>query len=168
MSESCTSGSVGGGGWVTTGSTRKPTAASFGFAYASGGGSPRAFGFHGKKTVGIQPIEETTMWYSAVGCLVTLTLNLLAAPLTVTAQRPTTIPRVGFIGPSSATAAGHFLDAFRQGLRDLGYVEGETIAIEVRWAEGLADRFPDLIAELIRLKVDVLVVGAAAGALAAK
>jgi len=108
------------------------------------------------------------MWCSAVGCIATLILSLLVVPLTSQAQRPTTIPRIGFIGPSSATAAGHFLDAFRQGLRDLGYVEGETIAVEVRWAEGVADRFPDLIAELIRLKVDVLVVGAAAGALAAK
>jgi len=53
-------------------------------------------------------------------------------------------------------------------LRDLGYVEGENIAIEARWAEGSAERFPHLIAELIRLKIDVMVVGGAAGALAAK
>jgi putative ABC transport system substrate-binding protein len=69
---------------------------------------------------------------------------------------------------AGAAVSCHFLDAFRQGLHDLGYVEGETIALEVRWAEGLADRFPALIAELMQRKVDVLVVGAAAGALAAK
>jgi putative ABC transport system substrate-binding protein len=108
------------------------------------------------------------MWYSAVGCLVTLALSLLVEPRTSLAQRPTTLPRVGFIGASSATTAGPYLDAFRQGLHALGYVEGETIALEARWADGVADRFPALIAELMRLKVDVLVVGAAAGALAAK
>jgi putative ABC transport system substrate-binding protein len=103
-----------------------------------------------------------------IGLIVTLALGILAVPLTSQAQRQSTIPRVGFIHPTSATATGQFLDAFRQGLRDLGYVEGETIALEVRWAEGLAERFPDLIAELMRLKIDVLVVAAAAGALAAK
>jgi putative tryptophan/tyrosine transport system substrate-binding protein len=108
------------------------------------------------------------MWWRLLGGIVTLTLSLLVVPFTAQAQRPTTIPRVGVILPTSATAAGHHLDAFRQGLRDLGYVEGETIALEVRWAEGVAERFPDLIAELLRLQVDILVVGSAAGALAAK
>jgi putative tryptophan/tyrosine transport system substrate-binding protein len=109
------------------------------------------------------------MWCSAVGCIATLILSLLVMPYTSQAQRPTTIPRVGFIHPTSAAAGGgYILDAFRQGLHDLGYVEGETITLEVRWAEGLADRLPDLIADLLRLKVDALVVSAAAGALAAK
>ena len=84
------------------------------------------------------------------------------------AQQTKKVPRIGFIGASSSSTAGHNLEAFRRGLRDLGYVEGENIAIEARWAEGLAERFPHLIAELIQLKVDVLVIGSAAGALAAK
>ena len=84
------------------------------------------------------------------------------------AQQPKKIPRVGFIGASSSSAASHYLEAFRRGLRELGYIEGKNITIEVRWAEGSAERFPHLIAEMIGLKVDVLVVSAAAGALAAK
>ena len=109
------------------------------------------------------------MWYSAVGCLATLILSLLMLPCTSQAQRPMPVPRIGFIHPTSVAAGGgYILDAFRQGLRDFGYVEGETITLEVRWTEGLADRFPVLIAEFVRLKVDVLVVAAEAGALAAK
>ena len=84
------------------------------------------------------------------------------------AQQAKKIPCVGFIGASSSSVSGHFLEAFRQGLRDLGYVEGKNIAIETRWAEGSGERFPHLIAELIQLKVDVMVVSGAAGALAAK
>jgi putative ABC transport system substrate-binding protein len=84
------------------------------------------------------------------------------------AQQPKKAYRIGFISPSSPTVAAQNLEAFRSGLHDLGYVEGENIAVETRWAEGSAERFSELIAELVRLKVDVLVVGGAAGALAAK
>ncbi|MBI2534062.1 MAG: ABC transporter substrate-binding protein [Deltaproteobacteria bacterium] len=84
------------------------------------------------------------------------------------AQQPKKVPRIGFISPLSSSTGGANLEAFRQGLRDLGYRERENIHIEVRWAEGSAERLPHLIAELIRLKVDVLVIGGAAGALAAK
>jgi putative ABC transport system substrate-binding protein len=93
---------------------------------------------------------------------------LVVATAVVQAQQPKKVSRVGFIGASSPSTAGNWLEAFRQGLRDLGYIEGENITIEVRWAEGSAERFPQLIAELVRLKVDVMVVSAAAGALAAK
>jgi ABC-type uncharacterized transport system substrate-binding protein len=86
----------------------------------------------------------------------------------VEAQQAKKLPRVGFIGASSPSTASQWLEAFRQGLRDLGYVEGENLAIEVRWAEGSAERFPHLIAEMVRLKVDVILVSAATGALAAK
>jgi hypothetical protein len=82
------------------------------------------------------------MWCSAVGGIATLLLSLLVVPCTSQAQRPTPIPRIGFIHPTAAAAGGDILDAFRQGLHDLGYVEGETIALEVRWAEGVADRLP--------------------------
>ena len=84
------------------------------------------------------------------------------------AQQPKKVPRIGFISPSSSSTAGPNLEAFRHGLRDLGYFERENIHIEVRWAEGSAEPLPHIIAELIRLKVDVLVIGGAAGALAAK
>ena len=95
-------------------------------------------------------------------------LFILGSANLVEAQQPARVPRIGFISPSSSSAAGRNLEALRQGLRELGYVEGKNIAIEDRWAEGSAERFPYLIAELIQLKVDVLVIGGASGALAAK
>jgi putative ABC transport system substrate-binding protein len=98
----------------------------------------------------------------------TVTGGLLAAPLVAEAQTPGKTPRIGFVEAGSRSANQHFLDAFRQGLRDLRYVEGQTIVIEDRWADGRPDRLPDLIAELIRLKVDVLVVASTPGADAAK
>ncbi|HEX9455745.1 MAG TPA: ABC transporter substrate-binding protein [Candidatus Binatia bacterium] len=84
------------------------------------------------------------------------------------AQQPKQVSRIGFIGASTPSTGGHYLEALRQGLRELGYVEGKNIAIEIRWAEGSAERFPHLIAQLSQLKVDILVVSAASGALAAK
>ena len=79
----------------------------------------------------------------------------------VAAQQPVKVSRIGFLGfPSpSANAARH--EAFRQGLRELGYVEGKNIVIEWRFAEGKLDRGPALAAELVRLKVDVIVTGGA-------
>ena len=78
------------------------------------------------------------------------------------------MPRIGFLGVSTPTAWAPRVDAFRAGLRDLGYVEGKNIAIEFRFAEGQYDRLPELAAELVRLKVDVIVTHSAPGALAAK
>ena len=84
------------------------------------------------------------------------------------AQQPKKVPRIGFVAMTSAAAGGQNLEAFRQGLRDLGYIEGANITIEQRWAEGWAERVSDLINELIRLKVDMIVVSSATGAVAAK
>jgi len=84
-----------------------------------------------------------------------LVLSLLAAPLAASAQQPAKIPRVGLLRPG--VPPDPYVDVFRQGLRDLGYVEGQTIAIEYRWAEGRSARFPLLAAELVHLKVDVIV-----------
>jgi putative ABC transport system substrate-binding protein len=83
-------------------------------------------------------------------------------------QQPTKIPRIGFISPASSPMAAPNLEALRQGLRESGYIEGKSIVIEARWAEGSAERFPQLIAELNQLKVDVIVIGAVTGAIAAK
>jgi putative ABC transport system substrate-binding protein len=99
-------------------------------------------------------------------CLVTVLL--LASVHLAQAQHAKKVHRIGFISPSSSATAGANLEAFRQALRDLGYVESENIAIEIRWAEGSEERFPHLITELVRLKIDVIVVGGAIGALAAK
>jgi putative ABC transport system substrate-binding protein len=86
-----------------------------------------------------------------------LALAVLATPLAPQAQQPTKVPRIGLLGGGSASANAVRIDAFRQGLRELGYVEGKNIVIEELWAEGKADRLPVLVAELVRLKVDVIV-----------
>src|SRR4030095_3772095 len=75
------------------------------------------------------------------------------------AQQPTKIPRIGFLSAVSPSSISPRTEAFRQGLRELGYVEGKSIVIEYRWAEGKCDRLPDLAAELVRLKVDVILSG---------
>jgi len=77
----------------------------------------------------------------------------------VQAQQPSKIPRIGFLTVSSASALAARIDAFRQGLRELGKLEGKNIVIEWRSAEGKPDRVPALAAELVRLKVDILVTG---------
>jgi len=91
-----------------------------------------------------------------MGLGVVLVLTVLA-PRVAEAQQPGKVPRIGLLGGGSASAAAGRIDAFRQGLRDLGYVEGKTIVIEQMWAEGKLDRIPALAADLVRLKVDAIV-----------
>jgi putative ABC transport system substrate-binding protein len=93
---------------------------------------------------------------------------LVAMPLAAEAQAPSKLPRVGIVGATSPAVGRPSMDAFRQGLRELGYIEGQSIVIEERWAEGQLERFADLIADLLRLNVDVIVVASSAGARAAK
>ena len=97
----------------------------------------------------------------------TLTGGLLAAPLAAEAQPAAKVARIGFLSTSLA-ANPHLTDAFGQGLRDLGYVEGRTVVIEYRDAEGNLERLPALAAELVALKVDVIVSPNTPAALAAK
>jgi putative ABC transport system substrate-binding protein len=78
------------------------------------------------------------------------------------------LPSVGFMGNSTAVLEANLVDAFRNGLRELGYEEGRNIVIEYRWAEGDYDRFPELVAELIAAKVDVIVTAGTPAALAVK
>jgi putative ABC transport system substrate-binding protein len=73
------------------------------------------------------------------------------------AQQPTKIPRIGYLGGFPLSASAARIEAFRQGLRELGYMEGKNIAIEYRYAEGKLDRLPALAAELVRFKVNVIV-----------
>ena len=108
------------------------------------------------------------MWYSAVGCRVTLALSMLVAPLAAVAQPPVKVPRIGWLSLGAPSANPYLLDAFRQGLRELGWVEGQNIVIESRYAEGQLDRLSDLAAEFVRLKVDVILVGNPFAAWAAK
>src|SRR4029450_8344275 len=95
------------------------------------------------------------MWCSAVGVIVTLTLSLLTAPLAATAQQQGKVPRIGILTPASE-ASTSLWEAFRQGLRDLGYVEGKTISLEYRFAAGKNERLPELAAELVRLKLEII------------
>jgi len=82
--------------------------------------------------------------------------GIVAAPFAAEAQQAAKVPRIGFLAGSLA-GGPHLPEAFRQGLRDLGYVEGPNVVIEYRDAEGKYDRFPALAAELVALKVDVIV-----------
>ena len=82
---------------------------------------------------------------------------LFAALPSAEAQQPTKVPRIGYLAAGSPSAIAARTEAFRQGLRELGYVEGKNIVIEWRYAEGKLDRLPALAAELVRLKVDVIV-----------
>ncbi len=92
--------------------------------------------------------------------------SLASAPLV--AQTATRTPRVGYLFSFKPAEGQHLWEACRQGLRELGYVEGRNIIVEPRWAEGQYDRLSELAAELIRLKVDVIVVAATPGSLAVK
>jgi putative ABC transport system substrate-binding protein len=93
---------------------------------------------------------------------------LLAAPLTIEAQQPGKVPRIGYFAQNSAELGQRTLAAFRQGLRERGWVEGRNVIVEIRFADGRVDRFPALIAELIRLGVDVIVTTSSATTWAAK
>jgi putative ABC transport system substrate-binding protein len=99
-----------------------------------------------------------TMWGNTIGGIVTLILSLLTAPLTSQAQHAAHVPRLGLLIPSAVSAVASRIEAFRHGLRDLGYVEGRNITLEYRFADGQADRLPALVAELVRLPVDILVI----------
>jgi putative ABC transport system substrate-binding protein len=92
-----------------------------------------------------------------------------AWPLSARAQQPPgSIPRVAFLGAESASTNRHFFDAFRQGMREHGYVDGQNVTLLERWGEGRNERFPELIAELLGLRTNVIVAISASAALAAK
>jgi len=91
-----------------------------------------------------------------------------AWPLAARAQQAGKLPTIGFLGANTASAQRQWTDAFVQRLSQLGWIEGRTIAIEYRWAEGRFERSPALIAELVQFKVDVIVTHATANVIAAK
>ena len=111
------------------------------------------------------PGEKITS--KTINCLA-LSALLFALSLPAQAQQPPNIPRIGYLGATSLTANAARVEAFRQGLRELGYVEGKNIVIELRSAEGEQDRLPALVAELVRLKVDIIVSGGPSVTRAAK
>jgi putative ABC transport system substrate-binding protein len=103
-----------------------------------------------------------------LGLVVALALGMLLVSLTADAQPGGKVARIGFLGARSASDTSPQLDAFRQGLSELGRVEGQNIVIDYRFAEGRSDRLPDLAAELVRLKLDIIVAVGASGVAAAK
>ena len=106
------------------------------------------------------------MWYSAVGFLVTLTLSLLTAPLATDAQQPGKLPLIGHLALRAGPGAED--EAFKQGLHALGWIEGQNLASEYRWAASQVDRLPALAEELVRLQVDCIVAWATPAVRAAK
>jgi putative ABC transport system substrate-binding protein len=100
-----------------------------------------------------------TMLGSAAGSL---------AALAARAQQPAKMPTIGFLGSGAPATQGHLVPFFVQRLRELGWIENRNLAIEYRWAEGRIDRGAELLAELVRLKVDVIVMPGGANATAAK
>jgi putative ABC transport system substrate-binding protein len=100
---------------------------------------------------------------------ITLLSGAAAAwPLAARAQPAGKIPRVGFMGNSTAALEANLVGPFRDGLRELGYQEGRNIVIEYRWADGKYERFPTLVAELLAVPVDVIVTAGTPATLAVK
>jgi len=106
-------------------------------------------------------IDRRTFIGSVVGAI-------FAVPLATEAQQSATVARIGFLAGGSPAESAPSLEQFRLGLRELGYMEGQTIVIEYRWAEGKVERFGDLAAELVGVKVAVIVAPTSPAALAAK
>jgi putative ABC transport system substrate-binding protein len=98
----------------------------------------------------------------------TLALLLSAGTFHADAQSASKPHRIGFLGNSTAALEANLVEPFRQGLRERGYVEGQDVVVEYRWAEGKYERFPELIHDLLRLKVDVIVTAGTPAALAVK
>src|SRR5262245_29652187 len=92
-----------------------------------------------------------------IGFTIVLLLSLLLMPLAGEAQKGPKIPKIGYLFPGTPPGVGSFVEAFRQALRELGYVEGKTFVLELRYGEGKLERLPELARELVRLKVDVIV-----------
>ena len=103
-----------------------------------------------------------------IGLAVVLALSLALAPLPAQAQQPGKVWRIGLLMSPSVSSERARIEAFRQGLGDLGYAEGRNIVIEYRYADGNAERLPTLADELVRLKVDLIVTAGDFGIRAAK
>src|SRR5689334_9304429 len=99
---------------------------------------------------------------------ITLLGGVAAWPLAARAQQTGKVPTIGFLGATTPSADGQWFAAFFLRLRELGWIEGRNVAIEVRWAEGRTDRIAEIAAELVRLKVDVILTHTTPPVLAAK
>jgi putative ABC transport system substrate-binding protein len=115
-----------------------------------------------------RPVPTISLIVSLLTASSSLIISLLTASSVGQAQPTGRVFRIGFLVSGGPVDTGPRFDAFRQGLRGLGYVEGRTIVIESRWAEGQVERLPGLAAELVALKVDAIVASSSPAALAAK
>ena len=127
----------------------------------------------GKKSSNQFPDSRSDNRKSKIENLKWLGLSVIAFVLVVAgavaqAQQPGKVPRIGYLTASSLSVNSARIEAFRQGLRELGYIEGKNIVIEWRSSEGKADRLPALAAELVRLKVDIIVTSGPVATRAAK
>src|SRR5271167_1487058 len=93
---------------------------------------------------------------------------LVASPLAARAQQAKKLPTIGFLGATSAVVWNSFVGAFLQRMRELGWIDGYNLAIEYRWAEGREERYTELAAEFVKLKVDVIVTGGTSPVMAVK
>src|SRR5215831_14786880 len=107
-------------------------------------------------------------WAMKKAAAILVATVLLAFGVIAEAQQQKKIPRIGYLGLSAAPTSTYRIDAFRQGLRQLGYVEGKDFVIEYRFADGKVDRLNEVAAELVRLKVDAIVSSGPAPTRAAK
>ena len=105
---------------------------------------------------------------TALALIVTLTLGTVAGPVTAEAQQAAKVPRIGVLHPGAQATSSHFAAAFDQGLHEHGYRQGQNIALERRFAEAKAERISEIAAELVRLKVDVIVTSTDVGIAAVK
>src|SRR6516165_10270747 len=102
------------------------------------------------KEAGVKPMtKKFLVWLLAI--------FLLATVSPVKAQQPKKIAKIGYLAPGTPAAAAHLVEAFRQGLRELGYVDGKNFVLELRYGEARAERLPELARELVGLKLDVIV-----------
>jgi putative ABC transport system substrate-binding protein len=97
------------------------------------------------------------MWYSTLGCIVILALGMLVPPLAADAQHAGKVARIGYLSGVSSSGSPRQFVALREGLREFGWLEGQNLVIEARWAEGRPERLPELAAELVHLNVHVIV-----------
>ena len=93
---------------------------------------------------------------------------VIAWPLAARAQQPGKLPTMGIIGSGTPATQSHWYAAFVQRLRELGWIDGRTVAVEYRWAEGRDERFAEIAAEFVQRKVDVIVTSSTVGVVAAK
>src|SRR5262249_3205817 len=115
-----------------------------------------------------EPVRSAMHWIALSGALVAAVI--LAASPAAEAQPAAKVYRIGYLSQGSGSGAARLrpLEGFRQGLRELGWVEGQNIVIEYRYAEGRLDRLPGLASDLVQLKVDLIVASPTGAALAAR